>query len=397
MVPLLPFPPRPSLASSGTQGQNKAFRMERRVWEKTCDTVLALKMLYRGKLVEEDFGRAEEIASGRHVPSVPLGRPWTDCSAELKGLVYRIEAAWRRLKPEPGGPRGEAALVQLTGAQESSLGGPRLAKQRGFSRGDVMSMEVAAVDVPDLGAPPIRASLLSPRLAAVFCDPEMRMLREPEEARRRQAGVRSFEDPILKDPFQRLLLARRLWYGWMLGSTDQMLGSVSFFAVVKKLVSLDQQTTQKREKGRRTEKGLRGLWQRGVVSSRRGSGASGNVPSTARSGSGRRGPSSGGRKKPDDPVPIPIPSGREPQRQGAGSSSRPSCLSAASGWTTPLATPKHGAILRLVIDERWENEKWEDPPKAELSSPESISNLDCSPGSLQGGAVAMWKGDIPHY
>ena len=53
--------------------------------------------------------------------------------------------------------------------------------------------------------------------------------------------------------------------------------------------------------------------------------------------------------------------------------------------------------MRLVIDERWENPRWEDPPKANLSSPESIAALDFSPGSIQSGSIAMWKGDIPHF
>ena len=53
--------------------------------------------------------------------------------------------------------------------------------------------------------------------------------------------------------------------------------------------------------------------------------------------------------------------------------------------------------MRLVIDERVENPKWSTPPKAQLTSPESIAALDFSPQTLHQGEAAMWKGDVPHF
>lgn len=50
----------------------------------------------------------------------------------------------------------------------------------------------------------------------------------------------------------------------------------------------------------------------------------------------------------------------------------------------------------MIMDERGPNQLWEEPPKVQLSSPESIGQLDVSPQALQGGAVCGWKGDVPN-
>jgi len=258
-------------------------------------------------------------------------------------------------------------------------------------------MEISAVDVPVLGSKPVRAAELSPRVAQIFCDPSRWMLRDPEEAREKCRGIQSYEDPVLKDKFLRLVLARRLWYGSMLTSSKERKGDVSFFSVIKKVVELNEETEDRRDQFTNWMAEARALWEGSGTRSAKPPTRSGKSPGTGRSGSGRSGTSSkmGGRLH--EAIPVPIPSTTGSGLLAGGSPSRSSCGSRASGSTTRCASPKCGAILRIVIDERSENPKWEDPEKATLSSPESVSALDFSPQSLHGGAVAMWKGDIPHY
>ena len=54
-----------------------------------------------------------------------------------------------------------------------------------------------------------------------------------------------------------------------------------------------------------------------------------------------------------------------------------------------------GAILRLVMDLRKDNFGGADPPKAMLSSPESLASLDFSAEALEEGEMMGWCGDVP--
>ena len=68
---------------------------------------------------------------------------------------------------------------------------------------------VSALALPTGARRPVRASLLSPRVAEVFCDPLRRMLRDPQEAKEKQAGLGRYHDPVFNSRFERLYLAYR--------------------------------------------------------------------------------------------------------------------------------------------------------------------------------------------
>jgi len=162
---------------------------------------------------------------GKGETKLPLGMKWETASSELRALVDRIGASWRRQKPGPREPHGEGALLHLGLAERGSGLGPNAVKGRMGSKGDLARLVVSAVGLPNGSRKPVRASLISPRVARVFGDPTM-MLRPLEEAQELQQGVGKFDDPVLNDRFARLLLSYRMYHGLMLASTRTKIFSV---------------------------------------------------------------------------------------------------------------------------------------------------------------------------
>ena len=69
-----------------------------------------------------------------------------------------------------------------------------------------------------------------------------------------------------------------------------------------------------------------------------------------------------------------LPPGSVSSSRGGGCSSKPAHGSDASGGqTSPSAELSIGAILRLILDERWENPKWADPPPVQSEAAIEVS------------------------
>ena len=54
-------------------------------------------------------------------------------------------------------------------------------------------------------------------------------------------------------------------------------------------------------------------------------------------------------------------------------------------------------LLRLLMDQRWGNCQWMPPPRAQMSSPETIADMDLSMTQLKGGRAHLISGDLPEF
>ena len=170
VVPLLPLPPRPCGGGDLTQRGRRNLRVQLKIWLRTCESIAGLKQLFRGRLNEEDFVDLEDRVLGRKALSVEWGVCWGKASEELRGLVKRLEGAWGRQRPAASEPHGEAALQRLNLIEAGSGCGPSPGDNQGIGRGSVFPATISAIALPIGVRRPVRASLLSPRAAEVFCD-----------------------------------------------------------------------------------------------------------------------------------------------------------------------------------------------------------------------------------
>jgi hypothetical protein len=377
------------------------------IWSKTCDSITAIKQLHRGRLCEHEYGEVLDALRGKGETKLPLGMKWEKAPSELRALVDRIGASWRRQKPGPREPHGEGALLHLGLTERGSGLGPPSVKRGAGSKGDLARLVVTAVGLPDGSRKPVRATLISPRVARVFGDPTM-MLRPPQEAAERQQGVGKFDDPGLGDRFSRLLLAYRMYHGYMLSHTSNKISSVSLFAVIKKIVEMKPEETRKEQWAEKMVQGLRARYSRRQC---RGSEPRRSSPSSSQQQRGQRPPhSSTGPVGSGGPgctsslahrlgsgIAATLHFGSEPRKRGKSSWSKPSSGAPASSRSSTSAGPVPGALLRLVMDERFNNHFFVPPAKVQLSSPESMGSLDLSPSAMMGGSAAMWKSDCPDF
>lgn len=312
------------------------------------DALITLKQLYNGHLQKDHLFSAWRdggSGGGAMMPLPLLAKwdqyfpvSWEQSSKHNRRLVEEIQAAVQRAFPTGPDLRGEAALRRLALTPVGGYGtGEEPSSHRLLPRGATTSMVVPALALPSGKRPPVKASTLSPRVARVFLDPRRRMLSSEEARLARLAGVRPYSDPGLRNVEMKLELSMRMHDGRMLGTSETCGGEVDLFAVVKKWV---EAKTPPRQRPR-----------------------------------------------------TPKVSGPPPTDLGGSSSS----TAPPSVYQQDEAGAWWEMIQRLIADLAKINCSWEPPPKVQLSSTESVANLDCSEEVVQEGDVPNFQADMPEY
>ena len=123
VIPRLPAPPRPRLRGNASPGEKRIWEAEMEVWRRLGKVLLALKQLWRGKLVERELRGFEE----EYRKSLPDGSEgsvyfpisWDQSSTAIRRAVKELERAVRRYLRGPPKLCGKAALARLVSSSTS--------------------------------------------------------------------------------------------------------------------------------------------------------------------------------------------------------------------------------------------------------------------------------------
>ena len=95
VIPRLPAPPKPRLKGKPSPEEKRAWDSEMEIWRRLGKVLLALKQLWKGKMVESELRNFEEeyrkSLSGNPERSAYSPVSWDQSSAEIKRAVRDLE------------------------------------------------------------------------------------------------------------------------------------------------------------------------------------------------------------------------------------------------------------------------------------------------------------------
>lgn len=245
-MPLFEHPP-PAKGESARVRQRRGCQIAAR--RRANQDIIVLQQMTSGTF-------NEKLLDEEPWPEPSHPRPRSEVAKDLAQAILAVE---ERLARPSDCPTGDDAVRRLLGSAYRASGKESVRLTRGTVplRGEVWPMNVPDVDLPPPFSLPVCISELSRKIHRAFANAEKIMYKEDflstaqtvhwmmevatpggaQKASRSETApekVRAFEDPVLRDPRQRLALAVRLWQAGMLRTVNRARGFVSLFTVVKK-------------------------------------------------------------------------------------------------------------------------------------------------------------------